>query len=92
MRHHARQRQTEEPTFEEYRTARRVMAYVRKSLEESGERLTLSEDRIFSEVVFRGSAVCDPELFERSQLGSAEGNFERETAERKTVRRKRQDL
>jgi hypothetical protein len=78
----------DDPTSEEYRIARRVMVYVRKQLEAEGVRLTLSENRIFSEVVMRGSAVCDPALWEQSQLTSAEGLYERPEPEHKTVRRK----
>lgn len=78
----------EEPTPEQFRVARDVMVWVRKRLEAEGEHLTLSEDRIFSECVMRGSAVCDPELWEQSQLTSAEGLYERPAPEHKTVRRK----
>jgi hypothetical protein len=63
------------PTFEDYVTARRVMIHVRKWLEEQGEHVTLSECPIFSHIVLQSSPVCDPKLFESSQLASAEGSY-----------------
>jgi hypothetical protein len=66
-----------EPTFDDFLTARRVMVWVRKWLEGQGEHVTLSECPIFSQVVLRSSPVCDPALFESTQLASAEGLFVR---------------
>lgn len=66
-----------EPGFEDFLTARRVMIWVRRWLEGQGEHVTLSECPIFSQVVLRSSPVCNPELWERTVLASAEGGFDR---------------
>ena len=70
-----------EPTFDEYMTARRVMIYTRRWLERNGERVTLSEDPIFSHVVLMSSSLNNPALFEASELASAEGRYDRSAPE-----------
>jgi hypothetical protein len=66
-----------EPTFEDYEIARRVMIHTRRWLEEQGEHVTLSDCPVFSHIVLNSSPVVNPALYERSQLASAEGGYER---------------
>lgn len=77
----------EEPSFEEFCAARRVIVWVRRWLEEAGEHISLSEDAIFSQVVMRSSPLADPALFEESQLLSAEGRYERSFYDAAAMRR-----
>lgn len=75
------------PTFEEYQAARKVIVYVRRALAEArngrgarrpgSDPLALADSPIMAEIVMRSSPVCDPALFERTQLASAEGLYQR---------------
>jgi hypothetical protein len=76
-----------EPTFEEFVAARKVIIYVRRAMAEARngkgacaparDPLALADSPIMAEIVMRSSHLCDPALFERSQLASAEGLYER---------------
>lgn len=68
-------RQPSEPTFEDYVTARRVIIHVRELMAESGKDFSLLGDPFFAEIVMRSSRICNPELWNQSQLASAEGNY-----------------
>jgi len=43
----------EEPTFEEYEIARRVMFYVREDLERKGKRINIASAELVAEIVSR---------------------------------------
>lgn len=81
-----------EPTFEDFEAARRVIVYVRQELaaERHGkgacaagrDPLALADSPIMAEIVMRSSPVCNPALWESTQLISAEQHFERNQNDR----------
>lgn len=76
-----------EPTFEEFETARKVIIFVRRMLaaERNGkgacragrDPLALADSPVMAEIVMRSSAVCNPALWEQTQLASGEGQYAR---------------
>lgn len=76
-----------EPTFEDYVTTRRVMIHTRRWLESQGERVSFSGCPVFAHVVLNSSPVVNPELFERTQLASAEAQYVRTHQEAHAKRR-----
>lgn len=76
-----------EPTFEEFEAARKVIIHVRRELAAARngrgaciagrDPLAIADSPIMAEIVMRSSAVCNPALWEQTQLASGEGQYQR---------------